>query len=218
MHPVVSTVLLDALAVLLPVTCAGCGADDRALCGACRLQLVAEPSRRMLPGGLPVTAALRYESVVSATILQFKQHGRTDVARALAAPLAASISASLRGVSGAVELACVPTSRAAMRRRGYDPVRVLLARAGLPAAASVLTDRYERASQKALSRDARERNLEGSLRAIRPLAGRRFLLVDDVVTTGATLAEAARAMRDGGGEVVAAAVLAATPRHSLGLS
>jgi predicted amidophosphoribosyltransferase len=78
----------------------------------------------------------------------------------------------------------------------------------------VLAPARRSAEQKALSIRARAANREGSLRAVRRLDGRRFLLVDDVLTTGATLGEAARALRAAGGSVVGAATLAYTPRRS----
>ncbi|MHB1173106.1 MAG: hypothetical protein ACYCZY_11580, partial [Lacisediminihabitans sp.] len=58
----------DAWAVLMPVDCAGCGADGRALCQACLAQLAAVPERRELADGTPVVTALRYEGAVRRTI------------------------------------------------------------------------------------------------------------------------------------------------------
>jgi predicted amidophosphoribosyltransferase len=214
--------ILDAMAVVLPVTCAGCGVDDRSLCDGCRGQLQPRPFVRELDDGTPVWAALAYDGVVRRAILELKEQGRTDVGAALALPFASAVTAAAHhaGVSGntAVELVLPPVSRASFRRRGYDPVRLLARAAGLPPPASALADRHERASQKTLDRGQRARNLEGTMLAVRPLVGRRFLVLDDVVTTGATLVEMIRSLREGGAVVVGGAVLAATPRHSLGLS
>ena len=201
--------LLDAWSVLMPVTCAGCGADDRALCVSCRAQLTAAPYRQRLSDGTALISALRYDGVVRHTILAFKELGRTDVARYIARPLAVVIGAA---VSGRVELASIPPSRSSYRRRGYDPVRLLLGKAGFRVPPTVLVNRYEREHQKTLDRQSRARNLVGSMRARGSLTGRRFLLIDDVATTGATLIEAARALRENGGEVVGAATLAYTPK------
>ncbi|MET4782164.1 phosphoribosyltransferase family protein [Glaciihabitans sp. UYNi722] len=201
---------LDAWAVLLPVSCAGCGADDRALCLICRSALRPTLHRQQLVDGMSVVSAVSYEKVARRAILAFKEQGRTDVARPLAASFATAIASA---VAGRVELVSIPASRDGFRRRGYDPVRFLLRRAHLPRPSPVLSASHERAHQKTLGRHERELNLAGSLAVTGQLAGRRFLLVDDVVTTGATLAEAARAVRDGGGEVIGAATLAFTPRY-----
>ena len=214
--------ILDALAVVSPLACAGCNVDDRALCSGCRGQMQPHPFARPLDDGTPVWAALVYDSVVRRAILGLKEQGRTDVARALAAPLRSAVSCSVlhagSSATGTVELAIPPVNRASFRRRGYDPVRLLARAAGLPRPVSVLVNLHERASQKTLDRAQRAVNLVGSMAATRPLQGRCFLVIDDVVTTGATLAEVIRSLRDGGAEVVGAAVLAATPRHWLGLS
>ena len=214
--------VLDAFAVVLPVTCAGCGADDRSLCDGCRGHLRPRPFVRELDDGTPVWAALVYDGVVRRAILELKEQGRTDAVAALAVPFASAVaSAALHGglrAAAATELMVPPVGRASFRRRGYDPVRLMARAAGLPRPASVLINLNERASQKTLDRTQRSVNLDGSMAATRSLLGRRFLVLDDVITTGATLAEVIRSLREGGAEVVAAAVLAATPRHSLGLS
>jgi len=104
----------------------------------------------------------------------------------------------------------VPSTRAAFRRRGFDPARLVLARAG-GRDARVLRPARAHDVQKGLGRDARRANLRGVHRARGRLDGRSFLIVDDVVTTGATVSEAARAIREAGGEVIAAVAIAATP-------
>jgi ComF family protein len=200
--------ILDALAVLLPVDCAGCGAPDRAVCARCRTRLIPE-LRIARIGGLQVHTALRYEGLARQLILALKEEGRTDGSRSLAAPMRAAIRRAAEGAD--VEFAPVPTSRAAWRRRGYDPVRLLLRRAGVRAART-LVHRGGPTDQKSLGSAERAANRMGAFAATAPLRGRRFVLVDDVVTTGATLREAARAIRAAGGEVVGAAALADTPR------
>lgn len=206
---------LDALAVLFPVECAGCGAPDRALCASCRARLATLGGRRELEDGTAVFTALRYEGTVRRTILSLKEQGRTDVATALAGPLAATLVAALRTeVRTGIELCTVPPSRAAFRRRGYDPIALVLRRAGLPRARGVLVSVRKHAQQKALGRAERRQNIVGSLAARRPLVGRSFVLIDDVVTTGATLSEAVRAIRAAGGEVLFAVALANTVRRT----
>lgn len=203
---------LDAWAVLMPVDCAGCGEPDRGLCSRCRARLTPEPAWHRLPDGTPAVSSLDYADIPRQVILAFKEQGRTDAGRTLAAPLKVAIeTAVLATASTAPELVPVPTSRAAYRRRGYDPVALLLRRAGFTRA-SVLRRSRGTLQQKALDVESRSRNLAGSMRATRDLTGRHFIIVDDVMTTGATLTEAARALQDAGGEVIAAATVAHTAR------
>lgn len=228
---VVREAVLDALAVVLPVDCAGCGAPDRSVCAECRRALRAAPLARRLrstgePSGgppveLPVVAGAAYDGVLRALLLAAKGEGRAELLTPLAPLLAEAVRTAVARAPGGtpaagwIELCPVPSSRSGRRRRGFDPVRVLLRRAGCPAPRLLAARRRPRA-QKALGAEARAGNVRGGLRATRDLAGRRLLLVDDVVTSGATLLEAARVARAAGAEVVGAVVLAATPRRSGG--
>lgn len=210
--------VLDGLALILPVECAGCGAPDRAVCAACAARLVPEPSSRRLADGLTVFSGLEYEGIARAVILAFKEQSRTGLARPLAPALAAAVAAASASFDLAgVELVAVPSSRRSRRRRGFDPVPVLIARAGLDRA-RVFAPARPHAVQKSLTVDERARNLAAVFETRTPLSGRRFVLVDDVVTSGATLTAATNALRAAGAEVVAAVVVASTPRRFAPLS
>jgi ComF family protein len=194
----------------LPVDCAGCGSAGPTLCRECRAHLRPAPLVREV-GGVPVVSALAYAGVVQSVIVAFKNEGRTALAPPLAAALRAAVAAAVAEVEGD-DLLLVPmarTRRSAVER-GYDPVRLLLRRAGLPHTEALRLVRRQE-DQLRLGREARFANLRGVSRARIPLTGRRVLLVDDVVTTGATLTEAARAVRAAGGLVLGAATVASTP-------
>ena len=202
--------LLDALAVVAPIECAGCGAPDRGLCSACVPALAARVTTHESSGVGSVWAALAYEGAVRRVILAYKENDRTDARTPLARALALALDEA-RSAADVSSLVAVPSSRAGLRRRGYDPVIALLTRAG-QRPLRVLAAARAAETQKSLAVAERHANRHGSLVATRSLDGARVLLVDDVFTTGATLDEAARAVRAAGGEVCGAAVLAFTPK------
>jgi len=204
---VIVDALVDAWSILLPVECAGCGAEDRALCSECRERLSPRVTQHRA-AQLTVLSALSYEDHARRAILAFKEQGRTDVSRVLARALAASMAPLLPAADIVV---AVPSSRAAFSRRGFDPVRLLLKRAGF-GPVRALEQVREAIAQKALDVGGRASNRAGAFAATRRLDGTQVLLVDDVLTTGATVCEAARALAAAGASVVGAATLAFTPR------
>ena len=204
-------IALDALAFLFPVPCAGCGADGRAVCASCATRLAPDLRRLDLAGVGPVTAGFAYDGVARSAILALKEQGRAGLAAPLAPALAGAVTAGLTTHPDA-RVVAIPSSRSARRRRGYEPVRMLAARAGIRLTPAFLPARAH-GPQKTLGVDARAANLDGVFELARPVGGSRVLLLDDVVTTGATLTAAAAVLRAAGAEVVGAAVLAATPRR-----
>jgi len=209
---------LEALALFLPVQCAGCDEPGTAVCERCAGDLGGPVLRRDLGAGFVVWAGAEYTGTVRRALLALKNEQRTDAARALSGLLVAAIGAALdeRPVPspGPITLAALPSTRAAYRRRGYRPIDVLVRPTGIRLEHPFAWQRQP-VDQIGLGRDARQANLAGSMRARRAAAGRRFLLVDDVVTTGGTLREAHRALTATGAEVLGAAVVAATPRRIL---
>ncbi|GII61415.1 hypothetical protein Skr01_15000 [Sphaerisporangium krabiense] len=220
------TFLSHLLDLILPPRCAGCGRTGAVLCAACLGAMRARPfARPPAPGGPPECwAAAVYEGAARRAILAYKERGRTALRPALAACLLAAIRAA--GPPAAPFLLVpVPSARGALRRRGHDPVaglaalaaRGLRGRGRAAACAPVLGHRRRVRDQAGLSAPERARNVAGAFQvapaAAGRLRGRTAVLVDDVATTGATLAEAAAALRAAGAEVPLAVVVAAPRRH-----
>lgn len=167
---------------------------------------------------VPVFALGRYAGARRQVIVAVKERGRTDLIAPLAVSLAAALHRLLRWGMLDLPLAIVPapTRRSAARRRGGDPIARIAAAAtadhpGITVAPALRMRALTRDSV-GLGSGARERNLAGGvlLRHRRtPGHGDDVLLVDDVVTTGATLAESVRVLRSGGIPVSAALVIAA---------
>ncbi len=222
----------DLTDLVLPAECGGCGRPRTVLCPECRAVLNGTAPSRVRPvpepPGLPVVhAAARYADEVRAVLLAHKERGALALATPLGAVLAGAVRAGLRefcapgdgGRSGrvgtSVLLVPVPSSRGAVRARGHDPARrIALAaagerrRTGPPARVlAVLRQRRAVADQSGLDSRQRLDNLAGALTVAaggaRLLAGGPVVLVDDLMTTGASLTEAARAVRAARAEATA---------------
>ena len=218
----------------LGAACAGCSREPGLLCARCRA-LLAGPARPVapdpVPPGLPaVHAVAAYAGPVRTVIAQHKEGGRLGLARPLGEALARAAGGTLDrgGESVRAVLVPVPSRPGSARRRGHDPLLRAARRAatdlrragGSVSVVPALAHCRVVADQAELGYAERRANLAGALRvraaAVPLLAGATVVLVDDVLTTGATLAEARRALEAAGPTVAGAAVVAATVRRSTG--
>ena len=234
---------LAAVASLaLPLACAVCRATDAALCAGCQAEVSAslweagprrsrpDPEPRALP---PVHSCGRFEGALATLLTAYKDGGRRDCAPVLAALLAEAVDVAIVRAPGAqrvlaagdgpVLVVPVPSSPASRRRRGDAPLEVLAegAVAGFAPGEVVVADalrvRRRVADQVGLGAAGRHLNVEHSMTVRQPWGGvvarATCVVVDDVLTTGATLREAARALRAGGAKEVLGATICATQRH-----
>jgi len=274
--------ILDGLVAMASLVtgaeCVACGQDEVVLCSACRSELHTVSSL-LFPVGhrapalagtpsWPVLASADYGGVLSQVLLAHKRRGHAALSRELGAVLNRGLWQALGSAGGGrrinreLWLVPVPTSGASFRKRGFDPLSLILDRSvdvGLPLGTRVvrvlmvrgLPERLWRSlvpvpggprrmafrkafravpqilwkavtgtgnGQKGLGAAARNARLAGSMRlspgfrfryGARALEEAECLLVDDVLTTGATLAEARRALEQAGARVLGAVVLAA---------
>ncbi|OBI41433.1 ComF family protein [Mycobacterium colombiense] len=208
------------LDLFLPAECGGCGAPATRWCDACAVELsvgadqphVVNP--RIDPG-VPVFALGRYANARRRAILALKEQGRADLVDPLARALAIGVHRLLWWgiVPTPLTVVPAPTRRSAARRRGGDPV-ARLARAAVARHPDITVAPALRL--KALTRDsvglgtaARERNVAGRvvLRGAPPRT--EVMVVDDIVTTGATARESVRILHAAGVRVASVLAIAA---------
>lgn len=226
----------DLADLVVPRECGGCGVPGARCCPACRALLASASPRPWTPDPCPrgfpsAWACLPYEGSVRGLVVAWKDGGRRDVTALLAPVLTRGCAAAVAALldradavpTGGLSLVPVPSSAAANRARGDRPLVDLCRTAatrfphGLLPVLPVLAQGRAVADQAGLDHRARARNLAGSMvvapRAARRLAGAHCLVVDDVVTTGATLSEATRALQAAGARSVVAVTVAATQRR-----
>lgn len=203
--------------LFLPARCLCCGRavrPERLFCPGCVPALPKEPLSREFPlsggGSLAVAACFPYEKGFRRTLHRLKFQEERALARPLGTLMAEAASSLGEDFDG---VTWVPMSPQKLRRRGYNQSE-LLAKAvakelGLPAW-NLLEQVRETDTQHSLTRAQRADNVRGAYRAKGATLGKRVLLVDDIVTTGATLRACAQGLYGAGAQKVCAVCAANT--------
>lgn len=216
--------LLDRILDLIyPPKCKFCGAlvEKSSLdpCPKCPSDLLLEGTQSVVPGDhfARCVCAARYAGKLREEVKRFKFQNQPGHAKAYGPMLAKTIRFYLPGAYDLITW--VPVSPETLKSRGYDQARLLAeetAKALGTEAIPLLSKVKNNKSQSSLEgANQRWKNVKGVYAVPDPaaLAGKRVLVIDDILTTGATLEEAARTLRRAGAAQVVAAAFCRTPRE-----
>jgi ComF family protein len=203
----------ELLDIFLPSQCALCQRPPSVICTDC-LKSFEGKSRAVQRAHLRGTSLFEFDERSAKLIADFKENGQFAIALKLIDHL---LNESLRDALLAMApevLVAVPSSTKSFAKRGFVPAQVIANRfarnLGLRATSKALWLNRVASDQAGLDQESRAENLVGAMKASVALSGKRVLLVDDIVTTGSSLVEAARAASVVGAQVVGFATLAET--------
>ena len=204
--------------LLYPPKCVLCRAlltkEETDLCGSCRANMPEYSVRKTKPQFLDSFAAVwYYEESVRGSLLRFKFRG----ARSYAAAYGRFVAMKLLQTQpeGFDVLTWIPVSPLRKLRRGYDQVKLIALAVGreldMTPVPTLKKIRHNRPQSGITGAEKRKANVLGAYRAVCPekIAGKRVLLLDDILTTGATMSEAARILKTAGAKEVHGAAVAA---------
>jgi predicted amidophosphoribosyltransferase len=199
------SLLQEAFDLFLPANCALCHRTPKVLCDECLGQFQ-NRQRELTRGSLHGWALCDLDDPLSAVLSAFKESGRFAIADRLIHALLDGASRDWLKDADADLLVPMPSTTKSFAKRGFSPAglvaRRVAALTGMPVASQAL--RFNRATldQAGLDTAGRAANLAGAMSASRSLANRRVLIIDDIVTTGASVLEAARAIEQVGGRPI----------------
>lgn len=212
------------LCVIFPRRCAACAElilPEDFLCAECAGSLMEQFERGPVltgAGGIPIVSAAEYTGTAQAVLRKFKFRDVSSLAFGISGFLAECLSAAWPGETFDI-IVPVPMSGRDVLRRGYNQSALLAAelseRTGIPAEKRLLRKIRRTKKQHMLTREERGVNLKGAF-SVAPgnndlVEGERILLVDDVTTTGSTLAECAQVLLSAGAKSVRGITFCATP-------
>ena len=193
--------------IIFPSRCLGCGQLGLEICSLCRKNWHPHIYRQWsqhLPT-FPIYSAVTYSPIAGKVLLAAKENNLVIADQLIYKALGHSLTFALREFGGDF-LIPIPSRRSVARSRGRQFIAALAhqlsAETGLPAYENLEHIRRVR-DQSSLDAKSRFHNLDGSMKSLNFLSG-KAIVIDDLVTTGATLQEAVRALRDRGIEVAAA--------------
>ena len=205
------------LNLLFPPKCPFCGKvqDAVGICTNCEKELPRVPDAEAVrkgPDGVCCAGAVWYEGTVRDALLRFKFEGAAEAAEPLGELLARCAAEQFGGEFDTVTW--VPVSRKRLRSRGYDQAERLAGaacRLWETDPVRLLEKVMDNPPQSGLHEAAARRaNVLGVYDAVGEIEGKRILLVDDICTTGSTLAECVRVLEEAGAASVVCAVVAFT--------
>ena len=213
--------LESVLDLLFPPKCPFCGKilDHPGICPVCKSTLpwiLEVETLWELPSGVRCAAPLWYEDLARKGLLRLKFHGVCAAAEPLGALIAQCAAEHFSGEFDTVTW--VPVSSKRLRQRGYDQAE-LLARSACRLwhvkPERLLSKRTDTPAQSSLEDAAARRQNVRDIYQAQSAAGKRILLVDDICTTGSTLAECARTLMSAGAESVLCGAVARTPQEKV---